>query len=92
MAVGDSNRRQPPGPGKAARNERRKLFASILNTLAGATITVGVLAPAAGILYGFSAPGTDRSSLYVASVATAWLLAGAVLHSVAQFVLGGIEE
>ena len=92
MAAGHDNVGPPPGPGKAARNERRKLFASILNTLAGATITVGVLAPAAGILYGFSAPGVDRSASYVVVVATAWLLAGVVLHSVAQLVLGGIEE
>ena len=59
---------QPSGPGKAARNERRKLFATWLNTLASATITVGVLAPAAGVLYGFSSPAAERSGLFLGAL------------------------
>lgn len=81
-----------PGPGKAARNERRTLFATMLNTLASATITVGVLAPAAGLLYGFSVPGADRAAWAVFVIAMAWLLGGAAQHSVARAILGGIEE
>jgi small-conductance mechanosensitive channel len=77
---------------KAARNEQRKLLASWLNTLAGATVTVGVLAPAAGVLYGFSVVGPDRSALSLAGAVLSWLASGVILHLVARSVLGGIEE
>ena len=82
----------PPGPGKAARNERRKLLATWLNTLAGATVTVGVLAPAAGILYGFSVPAADRAAWLLAALPVAWFLVGLALHFVAQRIVRGIEE
>ena len=84
--------RPPNGPGKAARNERRKLLATWLNTLASATVTVGVLAPAAGILYGFSIPGADRTPWLLAVLPVAWFSLGVALHLVARKVAGGIEE
>lgn len=77
---------------KAARNEQRKLLATWLNTLAGATVTVGVLAPAAGILYGFNVPGPGRSFGALVAAVTAWLGAGVFLHLLARSILGGVEE
>ena len=91
-ADGSSKDRPPSGPGKSARNERRKLLAAWLNTLASATVTVGVLAPAAGILYGFSVPGADRAGWLLWVLPPGWFLVGLALHSVAQVVAGGIED
>jgi hypothetical protein len=78
----------PPGPGKAARNEQRKLLATWLNTLAGATVTVGVLAPAAGILYGFSIPGADRAPWLLAILPVGWFSFGVALHLAARRIAG----
>lgn len=61
-----------------------------MNTVAGATVTVGVLAPAAGILYGFSSPVRSMSTMNV--VVTIWLASTAVLHLLARGILRGIEE
>lgn len=83
---------QPNRPGKAARNERRKLLANWLNTLAAATVTVGVLAPTAGILYGFNVPGGDRAEWLLWALPGGWFLAGVALHLAAQVIAGGIEE
>lgn len=78
------------GPGKSTRNERRKLMASLLNTLAGAAVTVGVLAPIAGMLYGVTVPAMSAVGLVVALAV--WLVAGLILHVIARVVLGRIEE
>ncbi len=75
---------------KAARNEQRKLLATLMNTVAGATVTVGVLAPAAGLLYGLSVP--VRSTFQIGIVVSAWLVTASVLHLTARRILRGIEE
>lgn len=75
---------------KSVRNERRKLLASGLNTLAGATVTVGALAPTASIVYGMTVP--IRPGAEVALVVAIWMIGGVILHSMAQVVLGRIEE
>lgn len=77
-------------PNKAARNEQRKLLASLMNTVAGATVAVGVLAPAAGILYGLSSPVRSTPTMIV--VMTVWLASTAILHLFARGILRGIEE
>lgn len=77
-------------PNKTARNERRKLLATWLNTLAGATVTVGVLAPIAGLYYGISA--SPRTGIEIATAIGIWLVAGGILHLLARSRLGGIEE
>ena len=55
-------------------------------------MTVGVFAPAAGILYGFSVPSAGRAGIFLFLIAAAWLIAGMLLHSPAHVILGGIEE
>lgn len=77
-------------PNKSARNERRKLLATWLNTLAGATVTVGVLAPVAGMFYGISVP--PRGVVEITVALCAWLSVGCILHLLARSLLGGIEE
>jgi hypothetical protein len=54
-------------------NERVKLTATWLNTLASATATVGVLAPLASIIYGLG-PSPMSPAIFVASGAI-WFLA-----------------
>ena len=77
-------------PNRTARNEQRKLLATWLNTLVGATVTVGVLAPAAGILYGLSTP--VRSGIEMTVAVAIWLAGGVALHTVARGILRRIEE
>ena len=91
-ADGDGASVPSRGPGKSARNEQRKLLAAWLNTLASATVTVGVLAPAAGFMYGFSIPGADRAPWLLGVLPVAWFSLGVVLHLVARTVAGGLEE
>lgn len=75
---------RPPGTSSA------KLLAAWVNTIAGATLTVGVLAPAAGLVYGFSVPA--RSAFEIGIVVSVWFVTGVVLHLAARRVLRGIEE
>jgi hypothetical protein len=72
-------------------NERVKLTATWLNTLAAATIVTGVLAPIAAFVFGLPASGaiSVRTFLFAA---VAWLLSGMILHWVARYVLGSLEE
>jgi hypothetical protein len=73
------------------KNERVKLTATWLNTLAAATIVTGVLAPIAAFVFGLPASGavSVRSFLFAA---VAWLLSGIILHWVARYMLGSLEE
>ena len=72
-----------------AENERIKLAATALNTLATASITVGVLAPGAALFYGFSA--TPRSASEVVLSLAIWLSLGGALHFGANRLLGGLR-
>jgi len=66
-------------------NEILKLRASWLNTLATATISIGVIAPVAAFLYGstqLTVPVSDMVILIEAFISVGWLL-----HVLAQFML-----
>jgi hypothetical protein len=66
-------------------NEILKLRASWLNTLAAATISIGVIAPIAAFLYGSTQP---TASVYDMAILTgAFVSAGWFLHLSAQLVL-----
>ena len=69
-------------------NERIKLGASALNTLATASITVGVLAPLAAYLYGLAVPSATRALWELLLSGLAWFLVAAALHYGAQRLLG----
>jgi hypothetical protein len=72
-------------------NERRKLFATMLNTLASSSCTIGVLTPiAAGVFYGTAPKGLGVGWIIVGVVS--WLGAAVVLHNRARRVLGGLRE
>jgi hypothetical protein len=73
-------------------NERVKLTATWLNTLASATATatVGVLAPLASFVYGL---GQSPLSVSASLVAMAiWFSAALALHLGARRVLGGLVQ
>ena len=67
------------------RNERTKLAATALNSIAVATVVTAVLAPAASYLYGLSNPTLAKWWLLIG---LAWFLAGLLIHTLAQMVLG----
>ncbi len=71
-------------------NERTKLTASWLNTLAAALIAAGAFAPAAASLYGLSA--LPIGALYLSVVALACTAAGVSLHVVALATLRRLRE
>ena len=71
-------------------NERTKLTANWLNTLATALVATGAIAPVAAWLYGFPSAIADALTLGIMSAACT--LSGAVLHLLARMVLGGLKE
>jgi len=73
------------------RNERVKLTATWLNTIAAATVVTGVIAPAVAFVFGFPGSGMMSSAVYSAA-ATAWFLLGIGLHVLARYVLGLLRE
>jgi VIT1/CCC1 family predicted Fe2+/Mn2+ transporter len=73
----------------ALHNARIPLLANLLNTMAGASFTVGVLAPLAAAF--FYNPGRRGFVTLVAGVCF-WITVATVLHLPAQRVLGGLRN
>jgi hypothetical protein len=73
----------------ASDNERIKLSANALNTLATSMITIGVIAPAIALAYGLS--DVHRPVWLFALSAVVWVLIGGALHYAARTLLKGIE-
>lgn len=71
-------------------NERVKLLAGAIDRVSTASITVGVLAPAAAAIYATAVTGLNL--LVYAVAAIVWLLVGAALHLTARWVLGGLRQ
>jgi len=71
-------------------NERTKLTAAWLNTLATALIAAGAFAPMAAWLYGLST--TPGGVNYFAALALTCVLAGAGLHVLALAVLRRLRQ
>lgn len=71
-------------------NERAKLTASWLNTLATALMAAGAFAPAAAWLYGLSA--LPIGARYLSALACACLVAGIGLHLIGLWLLGRLRE
>jgi hypothetical protein len=72
-------------------NERIKLTASCLNTLATTIVATGVIAPLVAIVLGFPAVGAISWGVYILA-AVAWLVLGTVLHLLARQILGRLLE
>jgi predicted branched-subunit amino acid permease len=70
-------------------NERTKLLANALDRASTASLTVGVFAPVAAIVYGAS--GTVMASVAFVLGASSWLSAAAALHWLARRTLGGLK-
>ncbi len=73
---------------KSARNERKKLLATTLNTLGLAFVVPGFILPLVTVLYGADLP----QSPYWVQVGVWWPAQAILLHLSARTVLGGIEE
>ena len=71
-------------------NERVKLAAAALNTMATSCFTIGVLAPVAAAVYGSA--GLAVSTNFLVSCVLAWSSVALSLHSAAKHVLGGLEQ
>jgi len=71
-------------------NERTKLTASWLNTLATALIAAGAFAPAAAWFYGLSA--LPVGTLYISAMAFACAVGGGGLHWVGRLYLDRLRE
>ncbi len=69
-------------------NERIKLLANVLNTMAGSSFTIGVAAPVAASFF-YGVPSLPISAII--GDAVLWLLIAAVLHGVAQYLLGALK-
>lgn len=70
-------------------NEQVKLLATLLNTVAAASATIGVLSPfSATILSGGNATLSLRNGIY----AIFWLTLCALIHLTARQVLKGLKE
>jgi hypothetical protein len=69
-------------------NERIKYFATLLNTIAAAMFTIGVLAPFVAWLYG-SGPKPPQLPA-IALGAVLWLFLTICVHLCVQFILGDL--
>lgn len=73
------------------RNERLKLSAAFLNTIAVTIIGTGLVAPFFAFLYGLSNLTSDQVRFF-GLAAPGWVFLGAGLHLVARHILGGLRE
>lgn len=70
-------------------NERVKLFASWMNTIATAIWTVGAFIPAGQFIYGLLPAGTDNALIYGLGVGCMGM--GIFIHLSGQWILGYLE-
>ena len=75
--------------GKSAWNERVKLLANLLQSIATSTIGVGIIAPLAAALYN---PGSIRPNVSLGFAIVVVAANAAACHLAAQAVLGRIRE
>jgi hypothetical protein len=71
-------------------NERTKLTANWLNTLATATVAAGVFAPLAALIYGVSHPPV--AGIPLAVLAAACFIFGTFLHVLGRLMLRRLRE
>ena len=71
-------------------NERTKLTAAFVNTLATALVAAGGFAPLAAIIYGIS--NQHVAGTYVAFVIVVCIMIGVFLHWVGRALLGSLRE
>lgn len=69
-------------PGKASRNERRKVSATLVNGVSGAVLVVGVIQP----LFGAVSQGPDWFRISLSTISAF------VIHIVALHIARGVED
>lgn len=73
---------------RVARNERRRLTATFLNTIAVAFVVTGVIVPMISLTYQLTTPQTRCWPIF----SLAWFAFGIGLHLIARHILNGVEE
>ena len=72
-------------------NERVKLTAGLLNTVAGFSITAGGLAPLIAVSYGL-ATGPALGPFLVSAIIAIWWTIGIAVHLTARRLLGRLKS
>ncbi len=72
-------------------NERTKLTANALDRASTACLTVGVLGPAAAVLYGIGSMAVMQANALIFVGSAFWLFAAAMLHLLAKGILGRLK-
>jgi len=75
----------------AVRNKQLELTAAWLNTLAGAFVTAGAIAPLAASFFGFTGSTGPFATLTLAGGVLIFLSVGAAIHLVARIVSRGLK-
>ncbi len=70
------------------RNERTKYLATLLNTVAAATVVAGVVAPLVALSYGVPSPISGRFALLIS---LGWFATGIIRHVVVPIILGRLR-
>lgn len=73
-------------------NERAKLTAQFLNTVAAGCLTVGIVAPAAAVVYGFGTGGSAIPARNLLLGSVVFFAVALALHFAARFVLRRLRE
>ncbi len=71
-------------------NERLKLTAGLLNTVAGFSLTAGGVGPLIALSFGLSA-ASPLSSLALALIVAIWFFVGIAFHLGARYLLGRLQ-
>ena len=73
---------------QTARNDRRRLTANFINTIAAALVITGKVVPVISLTYRLATPQTRYWPVFL----LAWLTVGIAMHMTARRVLSGVEE
>ncbi|MCJ2127344.1 hypothetical protein [Methylobacterium sp. E-045] len=87
---------QPPqidteAKAKIVENERWKYLATFVNTVAAASIAIGILTPTAGYLSKIATEAPPVDVFTAGGALLVWFGVAAALHSFASFVLGNLR-
>ena len=72
-------------------NERVKLSATYLNTMAGTVLAAGVVAPVAAVTFGYAGPSAPVSTLTFAGGVSIFFIVSLGLHAAARYILQGLR-
>lgn len=73
-------------------NERWKLTAVWLNTMAAGTVIAGSVTPLVALAYGLRSDPVAVSTGLIVMLTLVWMSAGIALHMIARAILGRLKE